>query len=159
MPPRGPPAVMKELAYLEGEWDVDMRYMMEPGGEWMESSGTSTYTYALGGGIIHGSFQGEMMGMPMTGHQIFTYDREEKQYESIWVDSMACRTSETVGQFEGDSLVLVGTDLHMGSEYEMKMTQTKKSDDTFTFKMDMSMDGENWFTGMEMSYTKKSGAR
>lgn len=160
MPPMGPPAEMKELAYLEGDWDVAMKYTMAPGQDWIESTGTCTYEFVLGGGALHSSFKGEMMGMPMTGYQIMTYDREQQRYESIWIDSMACRTSETAGQLDGDTMVFTGTDLHMGAEYEMKLTTTKKSDDMFTFVMDMSMDGgENWFTGMKMTYTKKSGAR
>lgn len=159
MPPMGPPAEMKALAYMVGEWDVAMSYTMAPGGDWIESTGSTTYMEVLDGGAIHATFKGEMMGKPMTGHQIFTYDREEKRYESIWVDSMSCRTSHTAGQIDGDTLVLTGTDLHMGGEYEMKLTQTQKGDDMFTFTMDMSMDGENWFTGMKMTYTKKSGAR
>jgi len=159
MGPMGPPEELKELAYMEGEWDVAMKFRMGPDTPWMETTGTTTYKHVLDGGAIHATFQADMMGMPMTGHQIYTYDREQNRYESIWIDSMACRTSHSAGQLEGDTLVLKGTDLHMGKEYEVKMIQTRKSDDMFTFTMKMNMDGENWFTGMEMTYTKKSGAR
>jgi hypothetical protein len=157
MPPMGPPEEMKALAFMEGEWDVEVKWRMDPEAEWTTETATASNKSILSGAVHQSHWKGTMMGMPFEGLEIKTYDREEKRYESIWVDNMGARTSHMSGQLEGDKMVMEGEDLHEGAPYKMRMTMEKRSNDELFYIAETSYDGgETWGKTMEMVYKRKS---
>lgn len=157
MPPMGPPEELKTLGFLQGQWDVAVRVKMDPAGEWADSKATSSVTPILEGCGQRMTFDGTMMGMPFKGEETVTYNRESKQFESIWIDSMSAHMAMTTGGWEGDKFIMSGKDVMMGQPYLMRSTMTKASDDEVHWDMEMSLDdGKTWFTNMKMVYTKKA---
>ena len=156
MGPMGPPAEMKVMMGHVGDWDVTMKIRMAPDAPWMDCTGTSHVTSIFDGGVLHEKFESTMMGMPMTGFLILTYDREDHQYETIWMDSISCRTSHMAGQMKDGVMTMAGTDKYQGQDMWNRSTMTLKSADLLTFTMESSMDGENWFENMQMVYKRKS---
>jgi len=155
MPPMGAPEQMKSLDFLLGEWDVDLMVRMDPSSEWMKSKGSAKTVRELEGCVQGMHFEGEMMGMPFFGKDTMTYNRETQQFESFWIDSMSAHASMSHGNWDGDKMVMNGTDKAMGQDYHMRTTTTKVSAKEVLFVMEMSMDGENYFDSMKMTYRKK----
>jgi hypothetical protein len=155
MPPMGAPEQMKSVDFLLGEWDVDVMVRMDPESEWMESKGTAKTVLELDGCVQTMHFEGEMMGMPFVGKDTMTYNRETQRFESFWIDSMSAHAAMSYGDWKGDSIVMSGSDQMMGESYQMRTTTTKVSAKEVAFVMEMSMDGENWYEGMKMTYHKK----
>jgi hypothetical protein len=155
MPAMGKPAELDALAYMHGEWAVDMSYMNEAG-EWVATTGTATSTSVLNGCANRMDFEAEMMGMPFKGVDHTTFNRETGQYESVWMDDMSAKMSVMSGNFEGDALVMTGIDMWQGMKYHSKAVSKKVSDDEVSFVMSMSMDGgETWMENMKMTYKRK----
>ena len=76
------------LKQLVGTFDVDMETVMAPGAPPQKSKGVSKSEMVLGGRYLHGSYKGEMMGMPFEGNSLMGYDLQKKKYFNAWVDSM-----------------------------------------------------------------------
>ena len=156
MPPMGKPAEMDELSFFHGEWTVDMKYKMDPAGEWMTTTGTAVSKPVLNGCANRMEFSADMMGMPFKGVDHTTYNRETGQYESVWIDDMGAKMSMMSGGFEGDKIVMTGTDMWQGQKFHTKSVATKVSDDEVQWSMYMSMDGgETWLENMNMTYKRK----
>ncbi len=157
--PMGPPAELSEVMYMVGNWEGDVAMKMAPDAPWTKSKATTSCETILGGGALRQHFMGEVMGMPLEGWYTMTFDRQEGQYEATWIDNMACRESTSHGNFVDGTLVLTGIDIHNGQTMHMRYTTNKISDDKYDWVMEQSMDGENWFDGMKISYTRVSDAR
>ena len=155
MPEMGRPAEMDALAFMNGEWTVDMQYMSETG-EWVSTTGTATSKPVLNGCANRMDFEANMMGMPFKGFDHTTYNRETDQYESVWIDDMGAKMTVMHGNFEGDALVMTGTDMWQGMKYHSKAVSKKISDDEVSWVMSMSMDGgETGVDNMKMTYKRK----
>jgi hypothetical protein len=69
---------------------------------------------------------------------------------------MGAKFTILTGGFEGDEIVMMGKDIQQGTPYLMKTVATKASEDEVHWSMTMSFDeGETWFEGMKMVYTRK----
>ena len=78
----------KMLDQFVGTWDVTSRMWMEgPDKPPMESKGTSTTKWILGGRYIQDDAAGEMMGKPFAGLGITGYDNFKNRYVSFWIDN------------------------------------------------------------------------
>jgi hypothetical protein len=157
MPPMGPPEELKTVAFLQGDWDVDVQVRMTPDGEWQNSKGSASITLVLDGCAQRQEFEGTMMGMPFKGEETLTYNRETKQFESFWMDSMSAHMAVSKGGWQGDKFVMTGKDMMMGQQYMMRNSFTKGDPNEVQWDMDMSTDnGKTWFTTMKMTYKKKT---
>lgn len=156
MPPMGRPAEMDELEFMQGDWDVTMKYRMGPQMPWQESTGKATTEAILDGCAQRMDFTGNVMGMEMHGFDITTYNRETDQYESAWFDDMGARMSTMAGNFDEDgNLVMTGTDVQGGVEMDVRTTSRIESEDEVQWTMEMSVDGgQSWFESMQMVYTR-----
>lgn len=159
MPPMGPPEQMAEVAWLVGEWDVEMKTRWDPSSEWVDSKGTAVYSTILDGGALRMDFHGSApeMPMPLKGIAIQTYDRETDQWQMTWTDNMSCRTSIYTGTHKDDKTVLTGPEMWGGQEFLGRITTFNETPSSFDWKMESSMDGgETWFTGGMATYTRKT---
>ena len=87
----------KLLEQFVGSWDFTSKFWMEgPEKPPMESKGTCTARWVLGGRFIQDETSGEMMGKPFQGIGLTGYDNFNKKYISFWADnsSTAFYTSE-----------------------------------------------------------------
>jgi len=155
MPPMGPPPELKELEALVGDWDVEGRFKMGPEAEWQPTEAVVTYSMTVGGAALQMDYKSTFAGMDFVGHSLMTYDRETKMWQSTWVDNMAARISLYTGTMGDDKMVLLGMDMFQGQPLRVRMTTYNMSDTLFNWMMESSVDGENWTTGMEATYTKR----
>jgi hypothetical protein len=158
MPAMGPTKELKELSTkMVGEWTADMKFRQTPDAPWTTSPSTCTITSEMGGCIQRTDFHSTVMGMEMTGEETLTYNREKKQFESIWIDSMSARPMYTTGHFEDGKLVMTGDDMMMGTPYKVRVTTVMPNDQQMEWTMEMSLDGgKTWFESMKATYTKAS---
>lgn len=162
MPEMGPPAEMKQLAFLEGTWDVASKFnmSMDPAQEqWVESKATAVYTYICDGAAMQCTYSGDPMmpGMPaMMGLMLQTYDRESKMWQATWVDNMSGRISLYTGTHDGTTTVLTGEDKMGGMTWLTRITSYNETPTSFDWKMENSMDGgQTWAISGTSTYTKK----
>jgi hypothetical protein len=153
----GAPAEMKSVAFMQGDWDVDVSMKMDPAGDWIDSKGSATTTLILDGCVQKMEFEGTMMGMPFKGQDMLTYNRETQKFESFWVDSMSAHVSMNSGGWDGEKFVMTGRDVMMGQPYLMRTTMEKVSDSEVSWAMETSLDeGKTWFKSMKMVYKRKT---
>ena len=156
MPLMGPPEQMKELAFLEGTWDVKGKFRMAPDSAWQEYSAVSTYTYILDGAALRHDFHMPWMGMEMTGLGLQCYDRETQEWQAIWSDNFGGRLSLYSGFRKNGKTVLLGEDKMGGQTFLTRITSWDETDTSFQWTMEHSMDGgKSWYTSMDAAYTKK----
>ncbi|HKI84145.1 MAG TPA: DUF1579 family protein [Candidatus Krumholzibacteria bacterium] len=156
MPPMGPPAQMKEIAFMQGEWTVDMQVKMDPSADWQSYKGEATVAPTLDGCMQRMDFASEFMGMPFKGIGLDTFNRETGQYESYWIDTMSAHMSMMAGDFEDGKLTMSGEDMQMGQHVLTKAWGEKKGEDEVYWEMSLSPDqGKTWMTNMKMTYHRK----
>jgi len=156
MPPMGPPVEMKELEALNGEYEVEFFFKMDPTSEeWIETQATAAVSMVAGGGAQQMLFDGQMMGMPFSGIGLTSYDRETKKWQMTWVDSMGARISMYSGDFKDGKMVVMGKDMGQGMTYHSRLTTYNMTEKGFDWKYEMSMDGTNYVEGAKATYTKK----
>ncbi|MEW6051501.1 MAG: DUF1579 family protein [Candidatus Zixiibacteriota bacterium] len=163
MPPMGPPEEMKQLAFLEGTWDVvsNFNISMDPTKEqWQESKATAVYSYIVDGAAMQCVYDGgaDMMpGMPpFKGFMLQAYNRETKKWQATWVDNMSGSISLYTGTHDAGKSVLEGEDMMGGQKWWTRMTSYDETPGAFKWKMEMSMDGGKTFvTSGTATYTKR----
>lgn len=155
--PSGPPEEMKKLAFLVGEWDVDMEMNMGDTVEnWVKSPGTCTYRYLLDGSAMEMSFKSEYMGMPFIGLGTECFDRETGQWQMSWIDNMAGRLILYTGVHGDGKAVFTGADLWQGQKYLARISTFDETEVSFKWTMEMSKDGgKTWALSGKATYTKK----
>ena len=154
MPPMGPPEEMKEIAFLEGVWDVEMVWQNEKDTSvWDSSKAVCTYKPILDGCALHMTFESIMMDMPFNGVMLQTFDREKKEWQMTWVDNMGARTT----LYSGESRMKVSVkDVYQGQPFHSRMTYFNETKTGFDWTMEISFDGgKNWSVIGKASYTKR----
>lgn len=157
MPPMGPPQQMKEMGWLGGVWEVDMkaRYS-DTSQQWMEMTATATYEFILGGAAMKMNYDGSAMGMPFSGLMLQTFDRETNQWQATWVDNMSARLTLYQGTRENGKTVLMGEERYMGEVLPSRITTFNETPTSFDWMMESSNDGGKtfWLTSTA-TYKKK----
>ena len=155
--PTGPPKQMKELASMNGVFDVEMKFKMDPtSADWITTSGLATIKMVLDGAAQQMDWQGEMMGMKFNGLGLTTYDREAKMWQNSWVDNMSGRQTMTSGEMTDGTMILTGTDMKQGMKIHVRQTTHNITEKGFEWKYEMSMDGgETYMTAMTATYKKR----
>ncbi len=147
MPKPGPEYdVLKKLV---GTWDVKM----SAGG--MDSKGTVTYKFDLGGLWLMSRLEAEMLGQKFTGHGMDSYDATKKKYITIWVDSMSTSPVVMEGTYDAakKTLSLSGEGPGMdGKPTKYKSTSEMTDADTVKYTMYIGDGKEPTFT---ITYTRK----
>ena len=156
MPPIGPPDEMKEVAILNGDYDVKFWYKVNPmAPDWTETKATAEVSLVAGGAAQQMIFEGEMMGIPFEGIGFTSYDRETSKWQMIWVDSMGARISMYTGDLKDGEMVVEGKDLGQGMTFHSRLTTYNMNEEGFDWKYEMSMDGENYMETAKATYRKR----
>jgi hypothetical protein len=155
-PPMGAPPEMKMVTGMEGVYDVEFKYKMDPGAtEWTTAPATVTITNILDGAAQRMEWKGDMLGMPFHGIGFLCYDRQTKRWQNTWIDNMAARLSYYEGTMVNGTMVLEGIDMMEGQKVHSRNTTSNITDSGFEWKMEMSMDGESYATWATAVYTKR----
>lgn len=142
----------KRLDRMTGEWAADAKFMM-PDGSSMESGGSMSSKWILGGRFVKGDFHlNDMMGQPFDGISIVGYDNATGEYKSVWIDSFSTAVFVHDAWFEGDTFVSQGKNGHGG---EMMIKATPKGENVVVDEFfEKGPDGE-WMPSGTITYTRK----
>jgi len=156
MPPMGPPEEMKQLASMEGVYDVAFKYRMDPTQAWMTTNGLATIKNILDGAAQEMVWQGDVMGMNFKGRGLVCYDRETQKWQTTWIDNMAGRISYYTGTMTDGKMVMEGEDVMEGQKVLARNTTYNMTDHGFESKMEYSHDGGKTYTTWATEvYTKR----
>ncbi len=150
-------ALAPEHAYLKqfiGTWTTDVTWWEN--GQENKSKGTATFTEVYGGRYIHSDYHGDMMGMPFQGSMLMGYNKIQKKFESVWVDSWSTGLSTSSGTADSTGKVIT-MDGVMDDPMTNQKMHTKEvttfSGNTMTFEMS-KVEGDKTEKMMTIVYTK-----
>jgi hypothetical protein len=152
----------QQMAKMVGSWDVDGKMWMDPKAPPTDSKGTAQFSAIFDGRYIRQDFQGSMMGMPFTGIGIDGYDRGQKLYTTVWIDSMSTSTFTCTGTASADGKTITYTgDMwcpQTNGMIKSRSVMTLISDSEMTFEMFVTMNGHE-DKSMELHYHRKAQAK
>jgi hypothetical protein len=134
----------KELGRLVGTWRTTNKMWMGPG-EPTVSNGTSTYKWVLGGRYLQSQHIGDFGGMPFEGMGIDGYDKGQKEYFTLWFDTMGTGFMSLKGRpsTDGKGLTFTGTVFDPSQMREVNVREESRwlNDNKYIFTMFMDMPG------------------
>ncbi len=147
-----PTAAHRKLERLAGKWRGTEKIHPAP---WDPAGGPATGTLenriALDGFAVIQDYAQERNGaVNFRGHGVFYYDAATQTYVLDWLDSMGSPRSEMRGQFEGETLRVKC----QGPMGWVRCSFDLGTPGAYSFMMEVSPDGNQWFPAMEGSYTK-----
>lgn len=145
-----------ELSKAVGTWTAQTRFIMDPSMPAVESTGTSTTSWVLGGRYLKSDFHlDDMMGMPFDGMGFTGYDNLKQEYVGTWMDTMGTGIMYMTGKKDGDKTVLTGKGMSPQGPVEMKIVTAWADNDHFTDTFyDKTPDG-SWQESGKITYTRK----
>lgn len=94
----------KALEPFIGEWETTTRmYMGGPGTPPMESKGTSSVKWVLGGRYLMEEHKGQFMGQPFEGIGTMGYNNFRNVYVGTWMDNTSTALFHSVGSVDHDT--------------------------------------------------------
>jgi hypothetical protein len=95
-----PGAPHKVLDVYAGEWTVSTKMWMQPGAPPMETEGTASAKWILGGRFVEMTMKSEVMGQPFEGRALTGYSNMRKAYQSFWIDNMGTSMTMNSGTYD-----------------------------------------------------------
>ena len=144
-----------KLAALAGTWDADITCSCSDNGE-QQSKGAMATESVLGGRVLLSKFKADVGGHPMEGIELQGYDKEKKQYWTVWCDSMGTSYLRFAGTRNADGNVALTSDEYdcLGTKC-VANTVTKVADaDHMSFDMVSSSPGQPE-QKMQIRYTRR----
>ena len=148
----------EKLAQMVGSWDAKVQHWMAPGAPVEESTGTAELEAIFGGRFILQEFSSEWMGEPFEGLGLFGYDNIQKEFQSVWLDSMATGMMFASGGITEDGgFEEEGTFSCplTNSERWNRSKTTFIDEDKWTLEMFMKDEGGEEFRSMIITYTRR----
>ena len=102
----------KLLGKLVGRWDIVVRYRMNAETPVVESAGTCTRKWILGGRFVLEEFDGGNLGLPFQGLSIYGYDAFTERYTCVWVDTTSTAVTRSLGRCRDDCTLIAFTGRH-----------------------------------------------
>lgn len=136
--PAARPRQLDQLGFLAGKWTVEMSASM-PDGSTETSKGAMEGKWTLLNRHLQMSQTGTVMGQPIEGILMLSFDSVENKFVSTWFDNMTGRPLTGFGEMKDGKLVTT-TDVvdfgeEMGGKMRVRMELTKRSNDAFTMKV------------------------
>ncbi len=145
------------LKPLAGNWKTSTKTWLGPG-EPTVSEGSCERTWVLGGRFLESKYRGVFAGNPFEGIELLGYDTRKKQFTSAWIDNMGTSVALSTGPAEDPASKTITLnssfdDPISGQPMPYKMVTKIIDDNSHTFSMISSKDGQEW-TEMEITYTR-----
>lgn len=144
------------LKKLEGKFEATVKEYNTPGGTPTESRGICENKLMFGGRYLHAHFKGNMMGKPYEGVQVIGYDKQKKQYSSVWMDNISTEMMTSFGPGNASQITFDGECICPLNNQPMKLHMELKIESSEKHHFTMTMPGPDGkpMTAMEISYTR-----
>ena len=142
-----------------GAWTVESKMWTDPSAPPHVSKGSAVFRMILGGRYLQYDYDGKAENMPFAGYGITGYDRFNKKYRSLWMDTMGTGFYLTEGTCDAAGKVCTETgvwdDPSSSGKIKVRNVSTHVTKDKFIMEMYTAQpDGKDVKT-MEMTYTRK----
>lgn len=152
----GAPPEMKQIAAMEGTWDVVMQMRMSAEAPWMESKGVCVNKLVLDGCALEQTMTADVGGMPMKGTGMTCFNRGSGKWQSSWIDNLSAGLGLYEGDFKDGRLVVSGVDKMPGMTMLSRITTYNITPTRFDWLGENSFDnGATWIETMKGVYTKR----
>jgi hypothetical protein len=144
---------VKKLGYFVGSWTSAGEIKQNPFMPVGKMTSTSKCEWFPGGFhvVCHESGKGPMGAMHGLG--IMAYNAEDKVYTYAGADSSGMSVAAK-GNVDGTTWTYTSEDKMGGKTFHGRYTMVAASPDSYTFKYEMSEDGNTWMTLMDGKTTK-----
>jgi hypothetical protein len=148
------PIQMKRIASLAGRWDVIMKVKPQAAGNWVDTTGVSTFEFILDGAVLYQVYDGIMIDRPFKGVGMFAFNRRTGLWQHTWSDNVDGGISLFEGAFSGGRLVVTGQERTGDTTILIRSTTFNIAESKFEWVLETSPDGEDWTPMMQAVYTK-----
>ncbi len=148
----------KVLEYFIGSWMHTVKWWMSPDAPPEVSSGSTEVKSILGGRFIEQTAIGTSMGQPFEGRGIIGYDNVKKEYNSIWIDSMATGMMTATATYDAATKTMTekGTaSCPINGEIFFRNEIKIVDDNTYTYEMYTNDKSGKGFKMMEITYKRQ----
>jgi len=155
--PSTPGPELKKLDYFAGTWTVEGTIAQGPWGNGGKFTATDTKEWMPGNFFLVGHSDFKMppeLGGDGKGISLSGYDTNQNVYTFDDFNSQG-RRENSKGTLTGDTWVWNSSQNYGGQEIQQKVTIKTLSPTSYTFKLEVSVDGTNWMTFMDAKATKK----
>ncbi len=156
MGPPTPAPELKKLDFMVGDWSVEGTLIAGPPGTLPTKFSSKDHGEWLDGNfflVIHSDVNTEAMGKSKD-LAVLGYDTNKKVYTYTHYSSMG-QTSTSTATVDGDTWTWTSDESYGGMAFKVKTTMKVLSPTSYTMKVDMSPDGTNWMTALDVKGTKK----
>lgn len=144
---------------LAGDWNLTVKWTMDPSQPMQETKSTSTITTLLDGRYCQEQTTGEMMGKPFQGMGLTGYDNVLKKYVGVWIDNMGTGIMSTQGTPDASGNVINWTgessDPATGKMMKSREVTRYLDDDHHVFEMYTKGPDGKEYKAMEITYERK----
>lgn len=153
-PPQPGPAQQK-LAYFAGRWTMDAEMKPGPMGPGGKITGTDTCEWFTGGWHVVCRGDGHTPMGDTKNIGILGYDAERQRYTYYGIDNSGMGAGDMAyGQVTGDTWNWEAQSMMGGKPLKTRYTIKQLSPDSYSFQLDMSIDGGPWTTAMAGTETR-----
>jgi hypothetical protein len=148
----GPPAEIKKLDWMLGEWTTKTSFTMPEMGP---MNVTMTVKCDYDGQFLRQTVINDFDGIKMTETFYLGYDEATKKYVSYAFTNFAPTPRIERGTMTGDVMTMVSDPWTAGGmTHVSRATQTKLNNDTMKLKLEFQVDGK-WVTAMDATISRK----
>ena len=143
------------LMKLSGAWTNTVKMWTNPDGPPQESTGTATNELIMDGRFLQCRFEGKTPWGDFSGMAIDGFNRIDKKYQGIWLDSMGTIMMVFEGEVDGDvrTMTCQYTNPMTGKSTKMKCVTTIDGNGHRYESWAEGPDGKT-FKNMEIDYTR-----
>ncbi len=149
----------ERLKKMAGEWNLTVKWTMDPSQPMQETKSTSTVTTLMDGRYCQEQSAGEMMGKPFQGMGLTGYDNVLKKYVGVWIDNMGTGIMSSQGTPDASGNVINWTgessDPATGKMSRSRGVTRWLDDNHHVFEMYMKGPDGKEFKTMEITYERK----
>jgi hypothetical protein len=156
--PSKPGAEHAFLAKRAGEYTRAVKFVGQPGGDAMASTGTSKISVVLDGRFIQEENNDTVFGKPVLGLRLWGYNNVTKQYEAIWTYTMSTAILMLTGTSSDDGKTIEYTSTSGtpgGNNSPLHARVRQVSDDQFVVTLSSTGPDGKEAAFQETTYTRK----
>jgi hypothetical protein len=149
--------VHERMAKRAGEYETVSKLTL-PDGKAMESKGTAKVTAVLGGRFLQEESEGSLLGMPVSGLKLVSYNADAGQFEAVWMYTGSTAMMTMTGKMnEEKKSVEFAASVPGPKDKKMNFSIVYRFPDADNFVFELTARGEDGSKGptMETTYTRK----